>query len=788
VSTRAAAGLALIALLVGPRPASAGAADPPRAAAPAGADDLRALVEADWSAQEKRRGRSPQSPDAIRAVLGRAARVLDDLRAAPGAPGLAAESAALERLRAEAGALDGLDDAARRGLYRRIRSLARDLALKNPRLAGTPLLFMKRRRFVCQMLHEYLGYYYQDIAGGGVFVLEEPGRSLRTRDLLRGRLPEGAFTTLALSYDARTAYFAYADRAAEKPDFYDPQAGRRYFHIYSVGADGENLRALTTEAWDDFDPCPLPDGGLAFMSWRRGGFCRCNNPWEPIASYTLHRMDADGRNARTLSFHETNEWHPNVLHDGRIVYIRWDYVDRSAAHFHGLWAANPDGTNAVALFGNYTMRINACYQPRPIPGSRRIAFIAGAHHADVGGSLVLLDPARVSLDPATGQDRFDALDVLTPEVCFPEGNEKDGGWPKSYYHSPWPLSEDHFLISYSNDPIPGMSSGGKIDSAGIYYFDRFGSLELLYREPGISCMYPIPLAPRPVPPVVPSAIEPELGDEGEFALADVSRSLFPLPAGRPVKELRVFQILPKTTHIANKPRIGHANAESARMLLGTAPVEADGSAYFRAPARKPLYFQAVDAEGRAVQGMRSVVYLQPGERRGCAGCHEPPGAVPVPAAKTPTFSRLPSKIRPGPDGTRPFSFPRLVQPLLDKHCARCHDGDAGPGKSRLALTGEPAGAFSRSYQALKPFVRWYEWGGQSIAGTATRPGQLGADASPLTRILKDDRHKPEFRLADEEWRKLYIWLDGNAPFYGTYGKEEQAAQQRGEAVPPPSVQ
>ncbi|MEA3227355.1 MAG: hypothetical protein U9Q07_15500, partial [Planctomycetota bacterium] len=136
-----------------------------------------------------------------------------------------------------------------------------------------------------------------------------------------------------------------------------------------------------------------------------------------------------------------------------------------------------------------------------------------------------------------------------------------------------------------------------------------------------------PLQERPLPQIVPSTLDKNLGDEGEFVLADVRRSLFPLPASRQIRQLRVFQVLPKTsTHIANKPRLGYANAESARMLLGTVPVEADGSAYFRAPAQKPIYFQAVDETGRAVQSMRSVTYLQPGERRSCTGCHEPRGA------------------------------------------------------------------------------------------------------------------------------------------------------------------
>ena len=387
---------------------------------------------------------------------------------------------------------------------------------------------------------------------------------------------------------------------------------------------GPNLRQLTDGCNDDFDPCPLPDGGIAFMSTRRGGFGRCHNPWEPLPAYTLHRMDAYGQNVRMLSFHETNEWHPAVLNDGRIVYSRWDYVDRSAANYHGLWVSNPDGTNPAIVFGNYTQRINACYQAKAIPGSSRIAFIAGAHHADVGGSLVLVDPDKYRLDAVTGEDRFESVDVLTPEVCFPEGV----GWPGSYFHSPWPLSEDYFLVAFSFKPLPGMGPNVKDDNyTGLYYFDRFGNLELLYADPDFSCMYPIPLAPRPVPPVVASSLDS--GTRRRRRVHPHGRPAELLPPARrpgPIRQLRIFQVLPKTsTHVANQPRIGHANAESARMLLGTVPVESDGSAYFRAPARKPLYFQAVDETGHAVQSMRSVTYLQPGERRSCVGCHETAG-------------------------------------------------------------------------------------------------------------------------------------------------------------------
>jgi hypothetical protein len=350
----------------------------------------------------------------------------------------------------------------------------------------------------------------------------------------------------------------------------------------------------------------------------------------------------------------------------------------------------------------------------------------------------------------------------------------------------------------------------KDDTAtGLYYFDRFGNLELLYREEGISAMYPVPLAPRRVPPVLPRSLDPTLGDEAELVLTDVARSLRPLPEGRPIRRLRVYQVLPKTeTHVANRPRIGYANAESARMLLGTVPVEDDGSAYFRVPARKPIYFQAVDGRGRAVQSMRSVTYLQPGERRGCVGCHEPLRATPT-NERPLAMRRPPSVIAPGPDGTRPWSYPRLVQPVLDRHCVRCHGGSEERGQDPFAgtarrvlrtkgscplsseppvLTGEPSGTFTRSYEGLRPYVRWYEWGGNSIRPITTRPGEMGADASPLTRILDDATHAAAVDLAPEERRRIFIWLDGNAPFYGTYDEPSRLAQRNGRAVPPPEVQ
>jgi len=761
-------------------------------------------VHTDWVLQEKRWGRAPQSEEAIRAALARATRLRDDLLALTPQPDVAAEVQQLDRLAAAARDLDAMPADARGELYFQIRAATRQLALKNPLLSSYPILFMQRHRAVGYMLYEYLGWYYAHghdptngaqsaqfptpPQGGGVYVLEEPGRSFKTRQLTDSRLPPGHFITLALSYDSNTVYFAHADPSRDDP-YTSPgfahapgQPGTRYntFHIFAVKNDGTNLRQLTDGPYDDFDPCPLPDGGIAFESTRRGSKLRCGGG-SPELVYTLHRMDADGGNIRTLSFHETHEWHPSVLEDGRIVYTRWDYVDRNAAKFHGLWTCHPDGSNPSILFGNYTTRPWACFQAKAIPGSQRIAFIAGGHHANVGGTLMLLDPTRLALDRERGEDEFAALEGLTPEVPFAEAED----WPKSYFYSPWPLSEKYFLVAFSHDPLPGGYTGEyRNTETGIYYLDAFGNLELLYRQEGISAVYPIPLVPRRVPPTVPRTNEfvAAAPGEGEFLLTDVRRSLLPLPADRRISQLRVYQLLPKSrTDNAGDPRIGHPDQANARMLLGTVPVERDGSAYFRAPANKPLYFQAVDTAGRAVQGMRSVVYLQPGERRGCVGCHEPPGSTPA-AGPVLAAHRAPSRIAPGPAGTHPFGYAQLVQPVLDRHCTRCHDGKPGPDKSEPLLTGELLEPFSRSYESLKPYLSW------PSPDEVTRPGQLGADTSRLTAILTSDEHCRYVQVPDEDLRTLYLWLDAHVPFFGTYEADGLQAQRLGLSAPVPQLQ
>jgi hypothetical protein len=270
--------------------------------------------------------------------------------------------------------------------------------------------------------------------------------------------------------------------------------------------------------------------------------------------------------------------------------------------------------------------------------------------------------------------------------------------------------------------------------------------------------------------------------EGQFMLMDVYRSLEGIERGT-IKALRVIQLLPKATPIAEDPPLGMSGQETGKYVLGTVPVSADGSALFSAPAGKPVFFQALDARGRAVQSMRTVTYLRPGQTLSCVGCHESRSATP-PVARPQATLRAAATIAPGPDGSAPLSYPILVQPIWDRHCQSCHGTDRHAAD--VVLTAETSGRFSRSYETLmnRPGLvsRWYSYNGEAV----TRPEQFGSYTSSLLSMLEQGHHKVE--LSADEWDSLYTWIDSNANFYGSFMPEDQAKQHAGLRIAAPALQ
>jgi len=688
----------------------------------------------------------------------------------------------------------------RRAIYFQTRRLVREIAFANPLLDFDKILFIKRRH---PRYHHICDQYYgfTSIAGGGLYVLEDPlGERPKLIDLLadsqvqNGRLQgrklvPGSFLSPELSFDGKTVLFAYTENADPETSSAQAEKDRVWtttncYHVFKVGADGSELVQLTDGPWDDFDPCFLPNGRIVFVSERRGGYVRCGT--RACRSYNLCSMAADGSDIIPLSRHDTNEWHPSVDNNGMLVYTRWDYIDRDTQAAHHIWTCYPDGRNPRAPHGNYPQRLAdrpwAELDIRAIPGSSKYLAVAAPHHSHAFGSLIRLD-LRIEDDAANLQ-----VERLTPEVPFPEGETSARG--ALVYGTPWPLGEDDYLCAYDR--------GGK--NHGIYWVDRFGNRELIYRDPEIPCFSPIPLRPRPIPPVIPEGTAQTAGarqavpttGRATVAVMNLYDSDFAWPEDVKIAALRVLQILPKSSPRRNVPKIGVAEQSNARAVLGTVPVESDGSAFFEAPIDELIYFQALDERGMAVQSMRTATYVHAGEQMTCQGCHEPRLSAPSSPSEPPlALRRAPSKVVPEVEGTNPFNYVRLVQPVLDRHCVECHrQKNASDLSGKIELVRDRDGRewpYTRSYLSLaERYGFWYQTLISSLdlpghhGGSRVVPGRFGARAAELLNYL-DQRHYG-VKLSEEELHRLVLWLDCNSEFLGAY--ENADVQARGEPVAP----
>ncbi len=716
-------------------------------------------------------------------------------------------------------------EAEQRDLFHAICAVRREIAFSNPLLDFDRILFLKRHKSIFEhMCDQYYGIAARP--GGGLYILEDAFTDApRAKNVLadavveRGRLrgerlrggispatlyydgeghltescdPHGgAFLSPDLSYDGKQILFSYVEcrgdtrhsyRTEDPGDYWvNPWDPGRAYHVFKVNVDGTGLAQLTDGPWNDLHPCWLPDGRVAFISERRGGFLRCGRV---CPTYTMYQMNDDGGFIRPLSYHETHEWLPSVDNNGMIVYTRWDYVDRDSDIAHHLWLKYPDGRDPRGPHGNYP-RVRE-HRPwmqmslRAIPGSHKYLATAATHHGQHFGSLITID-LHIEDDHETSQIRR-----VTPETMFPESESAPGipfqprgrGGDGQVYGTPWPLSEDFYLAVYD----PGQQHHA------LYLVDGFGNRELIYWDPDIACSDPIPLKPRPMPPVIPvqthyAESEAEQPRTGTISVMNIYDALHPWPEETQLKELRMIQLFAKSTPAPGDPDIGAGDQSNARGSLGTVPIEADGSVYFEAPAGITFYFQALDEDGLAVQTMRSATYLHPGEHLSCAGCHEPKQAAPPPPSELPLALRKPpAQLTPEPEGAYPLQFSRLVQPVLDAKCVACHDReDDAP-----SLDGNTFGehGWSQAFHSLAPFA-WMKHGGnftgiQRNKTSYSIPGDVGARASKLFAMLDAGHHDVE--LSQEELRRITLWLDGNSVFYGAY--HDIVAQAQGERVLP----
>jgi len=630
-----------------------------------------------------------------------------------------------------------------------METLRREALVANPLVSGQPILFEARAQHVA-IYHAIDTLYQVGEATEGKY---HRGGALKTLDLAAGKVttlidaPKGTVRSPCVSFDGKKLLFSM--RRDEKENL----------HLFVMNADGSGLKQLTFAAGvSDFDPLYLPDGGIAFSSTRDLKFNMCSQD----LGANLFRMEPDGANITQITANTLFDNQGALLPDGRILYSRWEYVDRNFGDAHGVWAVRPDGTNQSLIWGNNKASPAAVYYAQAIPGSRQLLAILSMHHYNMWGALAIIDPGidtdakrcivrtwpPEAINWIHESDRFDCdgLNALRPK-----------------YETPFPLSAKHFLCSR-------MTGNG--DQMGIYLVDVFGNEVLLHAE-APSCFAPMPLRPRPIPPVIPARRDYESGDGFLFVLNVYEGTHMRGVRPGSVRSLRIIESIVKRSWTPGKwygqgfqaPGMNWHDF-TAKQILGTVPVEADGSAYFSVPAGKFLCFQLLDENDMMIQSMRSGCVVQPGESTGCVGCHDNRLAAPPVSkgwAAPMALRRAPSQVNGWYGPPRPFSYLAEVQPVFDKHCVRCHDFGKD-GAKKLILAGDKDPFFNASYTQLwrKGYVKAIGAGPASVQQAYS----WGSHASRLTQdVMKRYR---DGSLDKESFDRVVTWIDINAPYYPSY--------------------
>ncbi|MGQ9732867.1 MAG: HzsA-related protein [Candidatus Zipacnadales bacterium] len=621
--------------------------------------------------------------------------------------------------------------------------------------------------------------------GGRLLVLKglHPGGELRKLAPLGDDSP-ASFWRPDLSFDARRVLFCM------KP------AGAKSFHLYEIGLDGKGLRQLTNSDYDDLDPIYLPDGHLMFSTTRCNTYIRCM-PY--TYAYVLARCKANGSEIYIISQGNEPDWLPTLLHDGRVIYTRWEYTDKALWRIQSLWTTNPDGTGTATFWGNQSVWPDMLIEPRPIPGSSRVMFTGAAHHDWFAGSVGIIDPSK-------GFNFPDGLTKVTADVPWPEcgpppldpleADDYHRSGPLTAYKSPYPLSEEDFLVSARAGSVPTNGDG----TFRLYLMDVHGNRELIY-EGTHNILYAIPIRARSRPPVRPDQVRwPGTGANhrptapGLFYSSDVYEGVPDLPRSM-AKYLRVIQMDSRTystwvrdamPHQHQGPTVSLLQSDGVKRVLGTVPVAEDGSVMFEAPPGVALHFQLLDEKYRALQTMRSFTGLMPGEQRGCVGCHESHSVSPVNRKGT-ALQQPPAQLTPPPWGAETsLGYERLIHPLLQRYCGQCHMGD-GSAREKFDLTLRPGqGIFKEPYVTLVggsvyhaertlkppeslaacPPVESYPIAGVPEAVQTFRPLQYLSYASKLVNHYAASGEHYGVKMSGDDLQLLIAWVDAICPYRG----------------------
>lgn len=590
------------------------------------------------------------------------------------------------------------------------------------------------------------------VPGSSLCLLRLDGAFAQTATLVDA--PGGVIRDPDVDYDAQHILFSWKKSLREDD-----------YHLYEYEVATGQVRQLTEGlGFADYEGIYLPDGQILFNSSRCVQIVDCW--WTEVANLYVEGPNgravgghpAPGpdtgdaaagirpirplRSIRRLSYDQVHTNYPQVLNDGRIVYTRWDYNDRGQLFPQPLFQMNPDGTGQTEYYGNNSWFPTTLIHARPIPGEDRLIAIATGHHSDQSGKLVLVDRTR-------GQEENEGVQLVAPVRDTPAVHVDAYGQDGDQFGYPYPLDSRHLVVAYA--PAGARSEGIFAQGHfGIYLMDLDGNRELLAWDATLPCNQPVALAPRPKPPLLPSRADREQAT-GTLFLQDIyaGGGLKGVAPGT-IKRLRVVGLGFRAAGIRANTNSGPAGAAlvstpisvgngawDVKTVYGEAEVQADGSAWFKAPARTPLYFQALDERGRMVQTMRSWVTLQPGEHASCVGCHEPKPQTPR-VTRPATLAVGPQDLHPLSDPPRGFSFIREVQPILDRHCIACHDdrNQHRPGMAAVITQERLAKAtplhpadMQWQYTTEKPPAGWEESGFDASKWATGVPG-FGTQGTP----------------------------------------------------------
>ncbi len=640
-----------------------------------------------------------------------------------------------------------------------LQALGREALLANPLLDFDRILLVKRNfgKSARSVISKSLGmpslnsHVHNTIPAGkwdNEIVVLSDLRGSGKLDTLFKPAAKSAICETELDFEAKRIMFSMRGAHGRWALFEMPAAGSRK----PVQISPTDLADV-----DVFDSCYLPNGKIITTSTASMQGLPCENGSKPMAC--LYELDPRSKRMRQLTFEQDSDWCPTMMPNGRVLYQRWEYTDTPHYFTRVLMTMNPDGTGQMAIYGSNGYWPNSYFFARPVPKSTHLVGIIGGHHGiSRSGGFVILDPKKghTEADGVVQQVPF-RNKTVEPLII---DRLVDNTWPQ-FLH-PFPLSENYHLV---------VAKPNRNALWGLYLVDVFDNMTLIKEIEDSALLEPLPLKPRPTPPVIPSRVR--LNEKtANVVVADVyyGPGLKGVPRGT-VKKLRILAYHYAYQGTGGHFSVGWESGWDIKRILGTVPVEDDGSANFLIPANTPVSIQPLDEKGRAVQIMRSWMVGMPGEQVSCSGCHEPPSQT-APAKSMPkAFRREASPIVPPADGVRPFAFQYEMQPVLDKHCSGCHAKRFGPPDPA------PVPQLPSKFH-FAPFVK--DEGYMSLVLYTRRPGsesdyhltvpmEYHASTSKLVQMLEKGHHG--VKLDEAAWRKINQWLDLNVPYRGKWGPE-----------------